>query len=173
MPRVAAGDPGAAGELMQTYGNLVWSVARRMLGHGAETEDAVQDVFIELWKHAGRFDAAKGNEAAFVTTIARRRVVDRVRSRQRRPDTDPLPETYEPAEEATADPAEQSDEVARATAALESLPEPRQAVLRMALMAGTTHTEIAQQTGLPLGTVKTHVRRGLIRMREMLGESER
>ena len=68
------------------------------------------------------------------------------------------------------DPVEQTDEVARATAALESLPEPRQEVLRMALMAGTTHTEIARQTGLPLGTIKTHVRRGLIRMREMLGE---
>ena len=153
---------------METYGNLVWSIARRMLGNGAETEDAVQDAFIELWRHAGRFDAAKGNEAAFVATIARRRVIDRVRHRQRRPDSQPLPEGYEPADETVADPAEQTDEVARATAALDSLPEPRQGVLRMALLAGTTHSEIAQQTGLPLGTVKTHVRRGLIRMRKML-----
>ncbi len=170
MPRIAAGEPGAAGELMETYGNLVWSIARRLLGNGAETEDAVQDAFIELWRHAGRFDAAKGNEAAFVSTIAKRRVIDRVRRRGRRPDREPLPEHYEPADEIVADPAEQADEVARATAALESLPEPRQGVLRMALLAGTTHAEISQQTGLPLGTVKTHVRRGLIRMRALLAE---
>ena len=102
LPRIAAGEPGAAGQLMETYGNLVWSIARRMLGNGSDTEDAVQDTFIELWRHAGRFNPAKGAEVAFVSTIARRRVVDRVRRRHRRPDSVELPEDFEAAEEIEA-----------------------------------------------------------------------
>ena len=74
------------------------------------------------------------------------------------------------AQDDTVQQAEQADEVARATQALEQLPEQRQQVLKMALLSGRTHSEIAEMSGLPLGTVKTHVRRGLMRIRELLDD---
>jgi RNA polymerase sigma-70 factor (ECF subfamily) len=172
LQRIAAGDPAAPQQVIDAYGNLVWSIARRMLGHGPDTEDAVQEVFIEIWKHAGRFDGTKGTEVGFVAMIARRRVVDVVRKRQRQPDIEPLPESIGMAPEDTAQQAEQADEVARATRALEQLPEQRQQVLKMALLSGRTHSEIAERSGLPLGTVKTHMRRGLMRIRELLDDDE-
>jgi len=172
LQRVASGDPGAAQQVMDDYGKLVWSIARRMLGHGPDTEDAVQEIFIEIWKHAGRFDRSKGTEVGFVAMVARRRVVDVVRKRQRQPDIEPLPESIGMAPEDTAQQAEQADEVVRATRALEQLPEQRQEVLKMALLSGRTHSEIAEMSGLPLGTVKTHVRRGLMRIRELLDDDQ-
>jgi RNA polymerase sigma-70 factor (ECF subfamily) len=170
LQRIAAGEPGATRECLDVYGNLIWSVARRHLGHGPDTEDAVQEICIELWKHAGRFDPAKGSEVQFISTIARRRVVDGLRRRGRRPDTEPLDESQRDDSEGVGDAAERADEVHRAQTAMQQLPPERQAVLRMALLAGRSHSEIAAQTSMPLGTVKTHVRRGLIRMRELLGE---
>jgi len=172
LQRVAAGDASAPQQAIDAYQNLVWSIARRMLGHGSDTEDAVQEIFIEIWRHAGRFDHTKGTEVGFVAMIARRRVVDVVRKRQRQPDIEPLPESLGMAAEDTAQQAEQADEVARATRALEQLPEQRQQVLKMALLSGRTHSEIAEMSGLPLGTVKTHVRRGLMRIRELLDEGD-
>ena len=176
LQRVAAGEPGAAQECLDTFGNLVWSVVRKMLGRSTDAEDTVQEVFIELWRHAGRFDPAKGNEVQFVATIARRRTVDRVRRRSRGPALEPLHENMgdDPAagglSEDASVAAERGDEVARAQAALAQLPAARQEVLRMALLGGQTHTEISASTGMPLGTVKTHVRRGLMRLRELLGD---
>lgn len=170
LPRVAAGEPGAADDCMQAYGGLVWTIARSMLGNGPDAEDAVQDVFIELWRSADRFDPSKGRESTFVSVIARRRVVDRVRKRQRSPVLEPLPERLDAGGEDVGTRAEIADEFARAEAALGQLPEERQRVLRLALLSGASHSQVATRTGLPLGTVKTHVRRGLMRLREMLAE---
>ena len=76
LPSVAAGDRSAMESCLQRYEGLVWSLARRMLGESSEAEDAVQEIFIELWRSAGRFDPDEGSEATFVATIARRRLVD-------------------------------------------------------------------------------------------------
>src|SRR5690606_28395381 len=91
--RIASGDDSAVKECMDGFGGLVWSLARRYSESLADAEDAVQEIFLELWKHADRYDAAAGTEAAFVATIARRRLIDRVRARQRRPRTETLDET--------------------------------------------------------------------------------
>ena len=128
-PRVAAGEPGAADECLASYGGLVWTIARRMLGTGPDTEDAVQEIFIELWRSAGRFDPSKGSEVTFVGTIARRRVVDWVRRRTRRTDVQALPEEDPPAtDESVGTRAEISDEFERAREALDQIPEPRRGV---------------------------------------------
>ncbi len=168
LERVAAGDPAAVRECLDSYSGLVWTIARRMLGAGHDTEDAVQEIFVEIWRSATRFDRTKGTDVQFVSTIARRRVVDRVRRRGRQPKLEPLPERLTSSAPGADRDAVVADEYARAREALESLPPQRQRVLRMALLAGVSHRQIAEQTGIPLGTVKTHVRRGLIRIRELL-----
>jgi RNA polymerase sigma-70 factor (ECF subfamily) len=167
LPRIAAGDPAAVSDCLARYGGLVWSLARRFLGNSADAEDAVQDVFIELWKNAGRYDPSRAAEPTFVTMVARRRLIDRKRKAGRVPAPQPLPDEA-PAPRAGADRVELEDEAARAAAVLGELREDERRVIRMAVYQGMTHEEIAAATGLPIGTVKTHIRRGLIRVRERL-----
>lgn len=166
LPRVAAGDPAAVRECLARYGPLVWAVCRRLGGSAADAEDAAQEVFIDLWRCAGRFDPARACEATFVTMIARRRLIDRRRRAGRRPAAGPLPDAV-PSPPAP-DPLEQSDEATRARRALAGLRADQRTAIELAVYHGLTHEEIAARTGLPLGTVKTHIRRGLIRVREAL-----
>jgi len=171
LARVANGDAAAVREALDTWGGLVWSIARRMLGTTQDAEDAVQEAFIELWRHAGRFDESLGTEAQFVATIARRRIIDRMRRNRARPAMEALPETLAAVAEGEAESlAERADESERAQWALAKLGADQQQVIRLAVLEGQTHTEVAAATGLPLGTVKTHVRRGLIRLRKLLEE---
>jgi RNA polymerase sigma-70 factor (ECF subfamily) len=100
--------------------------------------------------------------------IARRRLIDRGRRRQRRIDTAPLPEAPAAATEPAPDRTELSEEAGRAEAAMRQLRPEQQRVLQLSIFHGCSHEEIARATGLPLGTVKTHARRGLIKLREML-----
>lgn len=166
LPRIAAGDRTAIRECIARYGGLVWSLARRAAQ--TDAEDAVQEIFLDLWKSASRFDPAMGSEATFVATIARRRLVDRRRQRQRTPATASLAEAQSVT--ASSVPPEMGAEAALAARALEQLrPEQRQ-VLILTTCHGLSHEEVATSTGMPLGTVKAHARRGLIRVREALGE---
>jgi len=178
LQHVARGESRAIGELLDRYGGLVYSLARRFSYGPSEVEDAVQDVFAAVWKSAGRYDASLGSEETFVAMVARRRLIDRRRRAQRRA-----------AHEGTIDPAladgrvaradgraggvaeraaELSDDARRALEALESLRPEQQRCLRLSIYHGLSHEEIAASTGIPLGTVKTHVRRGLIAIRESL-----
>lgn len=173
LPRVAAGDPTAVRECIARYGGLVLALARRFLGNAADAEDVTQDVFVELWKHAARFDPSCGGESTFVTMITRRRLIDRKRREGRRPSAEPLPEAVPertgPSPFAGVD---SSDDVARARRALNELRGEQRNVILLAVDDGLTHEQIADRTGLPVGTVKTHIRRGLIRVREALAAPE-
>jgi RNA polymerase sigma-70 factor (ECF subfamily) len=154
---------------MDVYGGLVWSLARRMSYSAADAEDATQEIFIEIWKSAGRYDPKLGSEAVFITTIARRRLIDRIRARKRRPPTEEFDETVTvvpPAE--TPDSGELAVETAVAARALEQLGDAERQVLLLGIVDGLTHSEIATATGKPLGTVKTHMRRGLKKIRALL-----
>ena len=132
-----------------------------------EAEDAVQEIFLDLWRSASRFDPRVASEATFVAMIARRRLVDQRRQRQRRPETEPLMDSQRAT--STLPPPELGAEAAQAARALDQLrPEQRQ-VLIMTTCQGLSHEEVAHTTGMPLGTVKAHARRGLIRVREVLG----
>ena len=84
LQRIAKGDASAVQECMETYGNLVWSLARRYSESAADAEDATQEIFLDIWKSAGRFDPERGKETTFIATIARRRLIDRVRAAGRR-----------------------------------------------------------------------------------------
>lgn len=164
LARIAAGDRAAVGECLAQYGGLVWSIAKRF--EPADAEDAVQEIFLDLWKSAGRYDASLGSEATFIATITRRRLIDRRRSRRRRPAA-----TEQINEVGLEDPGAQPDATADAAKAAKALgqlrPEQRQ-VLVLSTCHGLSHGEIAAQTGMPLGTVKAHARRGLMSIRAAL-----
>lgn len=169
LPRIATGDAAAVRECIARYGGLVWGIARRFLSNPADAEDAVQDVFVELWKNAGKFDPTRAAEPTFVTMIARRRLIDRKRRTARAPSPAPLDADLPGPSDGGERAAEVHDEAAKAAKALGELREDQRRVIGMAVYRGMTHEEIAAETGLPLGTVKTHIRRGLLRIREMLG----
>ncbi|MEC9372505.1 MAG: sigma-70 family RNA polymerase sigma factor [Planctomycetota bacterium] len=172
LPRIAAGEDGAVEAFMDRYGGLVWSLARRMSPSRADAEDAVQEIFLDLWKSAERFDASISSEPTFVGMVARRRLIDGLNKRRRR-----IRPTGDAAlEGAAAAPAndprfEDCEEAKWAAQAFGELGEEQQRVLRLAINYGQTHAQIAEVTGLPLGTVKTLIRRGLIKVRKALDES--
>lgn len=176
LQQVAAGDEQAMQSCIDRYGGLVWSIARRLTPSDAEAEDAVQEIFIELWENAFRYEPAFGSEVTFIATIARRRLIDRLRSDGRRRERlaekrRRLEMAGHPCASATTDAESRFEDIARIRRAIERLHPQQQRVLQMAIHHGCTHDQIAQQTGLPLGTVKTHARRGLQRLRELLGVS--
>lgn len=172
LPRVARGDADAVSACLERYSGLVWSLARRALGRTADAEDLVQEVFIELWQKADMFDPTRGKEATFIAVLTRRRVIDKLRRQRARPDgrPAPLPESPSADPSAAAPPAalELHDEVRRVNAVLDRFDPPQPAVLRMVVCDGLTHQQVADRMELPLGTVKSQVRRGLIRLREAL-----
>lgn len=165
LAQVATGDPAAVRRCIDRYGGLVWALARRLLHSQAEAEDAVQEVFVEIWKNAWKYDPSVASETAFIAMLARRRLIDRRRRLTRRQDRDALPESAAaPEPPLKADP----EEAAAAATAIEQLSTEQRRCLRLSIYEGLSHEKIAASTGLPLGTVKTHVRRGLIRIRQIL-----
>ncbi|MBZ0154461.1 MAG: sigma-70 family RNA polymerase sigma factor [Planctomycetes bacterium] len=168
LPRIADGDMAAVAEFLRRHTALVHAQARRVLRHPHDAEDAVQDIFLEIWRHAGRFDPTQGSETTFVATIARRRLLDRLRRNQVRPPAVTLEDPGVLPSPAEA-PVELREEAARARAAMQQLRPEQREVLELSLGQGRSHQEIAAAVGIPLGTVKSHARRGLLRLREMLG----
>jgi RNA polymerase sigma-70 factor (ECF subfamily) len=148
---------------------MVWGLARRFCRSAEDAEDATQEIFVDVWRSAARYDENAGSEVTFLMTIARRRLIDRARRLGRRISADLLEDPTTIASPASKDQVELHDEVARAQDALEKLRPEQREVLDLALGQGRTHQEIAASIGIPLGTVKSHARRGLIKLREMLG----
>lgn len=171
LERIAAGDSAAVQECIKTYGDLIWSLARRLLRNHADAEDAVQDVFIDLWNSAARFDRKVASEVAFVSTIARRRLIDRLRAQGRRPGMDSLDdeEAGDSRQPFVLPQNEEQSDVAVVARVLADMDPEHSRILSLSLYEGYSHSEIAEQLGIPLGTVKTRVRRGLIHIREQLG----
>jgi RNA polymerase sigma-70 factor, ECF subfamily len=157
-------DAGAVRECIGRYGRLVCSMARRF--SPTDTEDAVQEIFVDLWKNAGRFDPAVASEPVFVAMIARRRLIDRRRRSKRDTAASVAPELP-----VIADPGAGPEVCAEASQAARALlqlrPEQRDVLLQTTCL-GMSHEEIAKRTGQPLGTVKSLARRGLLRVRAVL-----
>ncbi len=169
LQRIAAGDQSAIAECVTAYGDLIWSIARKMLRSYEDAEDVVQEVYIDLWSHAGRFDPAKGSETTFVATIARRRLIDRVRKISRQPAyTEDVTEMGDVLQAHQAVDAAGEVDVDRADRVISNLKPTQRDVLRMSIYEGYSHGDIATQLDMPLGTVKTLLRRGLIKIREEL-----
>jgi RNA polymerase sigma factor (sigma-70 family) len=164
LERVAAGDGAALREVVVIYGDLLWSLARRLTRSDAEAEDAVQDILVYLWQKAAKFNPGAGEEVTFISIVARRRLIDRARRDMRRPTSGQFPEDAP----ASLNGSLQGEEAAIARGIFDSLTDEQKSVLRLSIVHGRTHEVIAAQTDMPLGTVKTHIRRGLAQIRERL-----
>jgi len=167
LQRIASGDQDAIGPCMTKYGGLVSSLARRFLPP-AEIDDAVQEIFIELWKNADRYTPEKAAESTFIAMIARRRLIDRVRKNARKPKLQPMETTFGLGEHDKAIKSDMSEDLKRAQTAMAELSEQQKLVIRLSLTEGKSHQEIADTTGMALGSVKTHLRRGMIRLRDLI-----
>ena len=167
--RIARGESAAVNECIDGFGALVWSLARRLSPNRDDAEDAVQEIFMDVWKSAARFDPTQGSEKVFIATIARRRLIDRLRRHATRPQFAGEEELDALGFAEPGTRGEISSEAERAAEAVAQLGEDQQRVIELAVLHGLTHSEIASRTGMPLGTVKTQMRRGLIKARELLG----
>lgn len=170
--RLARGEEGSAEACIVAYGPLVQGLARRLMPTGSDVEDVVQEVLVELWRTAGRFDPDKASDRGYVAMLTRRRVIDHRRRAERRPELVSLdPESRE----RSGDEHRRMEgrlEAAPAVEALKRLSDEKRSWILMAVVEGFTHSEIAMKTGSPLGTVKSGIRRGLRRMRRWLEEHE-
>lgn len=171
LTRIAAGDRSAVAECLERYANLVWSIARRFTSSRSDAEDAVQEIFIELWSHAGRYDSSKANESTFVAMLARRRLIDRLRKSRREPGMEQLDAAAQLGQPDSSADLELKDDAARASRLIRTLKPEQQRVIHMSVFQGYSHQGIADELGMPLGTVKTLLRRGLLRVRDAMQSS--
>ena len=162
---VRSGDPAAMAQLYDRYSSLVYAVALRVLADTVAAEDVLQDVFMQLWRNPGLFDASRGSLGAWLAVISRHRAIDQLR--KRRPQTD-LEEVVISVEAGLDDAVERAGFLQRVRGVLAGLPAEQRSALEMAFFEGLTHSEIARQTGLPLGTIKTRIRSALAALRQAL-----
>lgn len=163
--RLAAGDHEALGEFYDRYAGMVNALALRILRDAADAEDVVQEVFVQVWRQASRFDASRGSPEAWLCTVARTRALDRLRRRASRR------EDSSESAPAAAVPPPRSEEGLAVRKALEGLSPDQRKALELAYYEGLTQSEIAVRLGEPLGTIKTRIRTAMIRLREALGPS--
>jgi RNA polymerase sigma-70 factor (ECF subfamily) len=163
-------DETALAELYDRYRVILFSLLVRILNSREEAEDVLQEVFLQVWRRAPDFDENRGRPFTWLVTLARSRGIDRLRSLSAR-ERVALAGAREPTEEvsdAVAD-AFRSEQRGLVAAALDQLPDEQKRALMLAYFDGLTQSEIAEKLGAPLGTVKTRMRTGLIKLRELLG----
>ncbi len=169
LAQVARREPGSLDFCIERYSNLIWSLARRYSPSQTDAEDAVQEIFLELWQKADRFNPAMSAESTFVTMIARRRLIDRYRKLARMVETTSAETDFD---EQPALPAAQQvemiDEAAKATRCLDALVSNQRDILRRSIHEGKSHSQISAEMQLPLGSVKSFARRGLIQLRQCM-----
>ncbi len=173
--RVARGDDAAFAALYDSAAPAVFGVVRRVVRDPAQSEEVTQEVLLEIWRTASRFDGARGSASTWLMTVAHRRAVDRVRSataaaeRELRA-TSTLGEEANTGYDVVAEEVEARLDAQRVRRCLDSLTELQRESVTLAYYGGYTHREVADLLGAPLGTVKTRMRDGLIRLRDCLGE---
>lgn len=170
LQRIAEGDKSAVEECLDTYGGLVWSIARRWSASKEDAEDAVQDIMLDLWKSAGRYDSEVSSEATFVALVARRRLIDRRRraSGVQYVSIDESIDQFASDDRMVDHELELGEEAQVAHGLLAQLRDQEREVLQLAIHDGLSHQQIASRTGMPLGTVKSHIRRALATLKGLM-----
>lgn len=166
LERIRRGDEAAMAVVFDRYSRVVYSVSLRVLRDTAAAEDVLQEIFMQVWRAPGSFLATKGSLGGWLAVVARNRSIDALR--RRRP-TDQVEEISLPSPFNLAEEAERNNMMERARAAIVQLPTEQRKTLEMAFFDGLTHTEIAEMTGDPLGTVKTRIRSALLTLRKAFG----
>ena len=168
LSRLYSGEISSLEALYNRYGGYVHALAFRVLGSVEEAEEVVQDVFWQLWKTKIRYDPAQGRFSTWLFVIARNRSLDRLRSKRRRPLTEPLPADSSGAPAAVDDPEESAfiaERRRRVLTALGQLPSAQRQALELSFYQGMTHREIAERLGEPLGTVKSRIKMGMDKLK--------
>ncbi|HVL42875.1 MAG TPA: sigma-70 family RNA polymerase sigma factor [Brevundimonas sp.] len=172
LQRVASGDRRALEEVYRRTSGKLFGVVLRILPDRQEAEDVLQDVYLTVWRKADKFDADRASPITWLAALARNRAIDRIRSRggrvfvsdeavATRPDAGPLP----------GDELEAGEAADRIHTCLDQLEPERADVVRQAFFGGMTYDALANRVGVPLGTMKSWMRRSLLRLRDCLGEA--
>jgi RNA polymerase sigma-70 factor (ECF subfamily) len=169
LDRVALGDSHAARECIDQFGRLVWSIARHLTCTRADAEAAVQEIFADVWRNAGRYQATHGSEEVFIAMIARRRLIDRMRRATYLGPARAIGEDDLLGWGDSGNSADLCDEARAARRGILRLRLELQVVLELGVLHGLSHLEIADRLHMPLGTVKALMTRGLIQVREFMG----
>nr|WP_241986750.1 sigma-70 family RNA polymerase sigma factor [Cryobacterium fucosi] len=169
--RVARGDEAAFGDLYDQMAPRVLGLVKRLLVDHAQSEEVTQEIFLEIWQSASRYEAQRGGASTWILTMAHRRAVDRIRSSQAGRDRDTkigirdLAVEYDNVSETV----ETRIEHERVEKAMSRLTELQRQAISLAYYGGLSHSEVAERLHIPLGTVKTRLRDGMIRLRDELG----
>jgi RNA polymerase sigma-70 factor (ECF subfamily) len=173
LARAAAGDETALAALYDGHSRMVYSLALRIVGDEADAEEVVQEVFTQAWRQAGRYDHTRGTVAGWLMNMARTRAIDRLRARRARPDVGvaPIDESTRDHRAPAIDPADAlaaEDAARRVREALRQLPFVQRLAIELAYFEGLTQSQIAERLEEPLGTIKTRIRVGLLKLRDAL-----
>jgi len=175
MEAIANGDRQALSALYDRHSPLLFSICRHVLQDTGEAEDVLIDVFFEVWSRAERFEAARGCPLTYLVTLARSRAIDRRRSQTARPrmmSDDARAEAKAASAENPLQAVDSGEQREIVRAAMGSLEPAQREALECSFYEGLSHSEIAAKLGKPLGTVKTHIRQGLIRLRDRLRSNQ-
>jgi len=163
LEQVRRGDESAMASLYDRYSNVVYSVALRVLRDPASAEDVLQEIFMQIWRHPESFVASRGSLGGWLAVVSRNRSIDALR--RRRP-TESVDEIVLASNYNLADEAERDGMMEKARGVIHDLPPEQRKTLEMAFFDGLAHSEIAEMTGDPLGTVKTRIRSALMTLRK-------
>ena len=160
---IRARDEQAMAQLYDRYSPLVYSIALRVVGETGAAEDILQEIFMRLWRNPASFDSSRGSLPAWLAVITRNRAIDFLRKRHSKTDLEDVKASVEPD---LASDVERSRVLEKIRGALRSMSQPQRSALELAFFEGFTHTEIAEKSGEPLGTIKTRIRSGLLILRK-------
>ena len=175
LQRVGQGDSGSFEQLYERFSGVLFSTAYRVLNNQQAAEDVLQDVFIQIWEKAPLYDPLRGKPMTWAVTLTRNKAIDRLRSTQRRSrlqdDVQKESQTFEQFDDKSSFDAVASVETGKLVReAIQKLSKSQREAIELAFFSSLTQTEIAERLGEPLGTVKARIRRGMMRLRELVGD---
>ena len=165
--RIAGGDRTAFTAFYDRYAPRVWGLVSKMLCRPEDAEDVLQTTFWQVWRSAARYDAARSRPEVWLLMLARSRALDQLRSRA---PAESLPDIEMTVRDDPSTNLEENEKARQVREALARLPKEQESAIRLAFFGGLTHEQIAERLAAPLGTIKTRIRRGMQRLRELLGE---